>query len=90
MHLLPPLSTYVQVVICNLGGSLGYVRAMAYFDNLIISVATLMEPVVASLMAYSLRVGLLPNLMGWVGNVLVVLGTIAVLLPSSQQGKDSS
>jgi drug/metabolite transporter (DMT)-like permease len=83
-----PLEIWM-VLICNIGGALGYVRAMAYFDNLIISVATLMEPVVASLMAYGLKVGLLPNAMGWLGNFLVVAGTVAVIYPASH-GKQAS
>lgn len=70
-------------------GAMGYVRSMQYFDNLIISVATLMEPVVASVMAYFLNVGLLPGWVGWVGNLLVVFGTAAVVYPNSG-GKDAA
>lgn len=38
-----PLELFM-IVVCNLTGSMGYVRSMQYFDNMIISVATLMEP----------------------------------------------
>lgn len=38
-----PLELWM-VCICNLMGAMGYVRSMQYFDNLIIAVATLMEP----------------------------------------------
>jgi len=32
----------IMVVLCNLFGAMGYVRAMHFFDNLVISVAALM------------------------------------------------
>lgn len=106
-----PLELWM-VCICNLMGAMGYVRSMQYFDNLIIAVATLMEPgisialefafltsgkskahivflwfethtVVASFMAYCLKVGLLPSWSGWIGNFLVVVGTACVIYPNS-------
>ena len=78
-----------MVVICNLFGTMGYVRAMQYFENLVISTAGLMEPVVAEFMAFAFGVGFLPGWKGWVGNVLVACGTFAVIYPSSQ-GKSVS
>ena len=69
----------LMAVICNLFGAMGYVRAMHYFDNLVISVATLMEPVVAELLASAIGVGVLPHLAGWIGNLLVLLGTFGVV-----------
>jgi len=57
---------------------------MQYFDNLVISVATLLEPVVASLLAYFLNIGLLPGTNGWIGNLLVAGGTISVIYPSTK------
>ena len=60
-------------------GALGYVRAMQYFENIVISVAALMEPVVAELTAVALGVGVLPGWMGWAGNGLVIAGTLAVV-----------
>lgn len=83
-----PLELFM-VVICNMTGSLGYVRSMQYFDNLIISVATLLEPVVASFLAYFIHVGLLPGVVGWVGNVLVAMGTICVIFPSAKKGEST-
>lgn len=71
-----------MVVVCNLMGAMGYVRAFKYFDNLVISVAALMEPVVATFIAYVLNVGLLPGAMGWIGNVLVAVGTLSVVYPT--------
>lgn len=75
-----------MVVVCNLMGSLGYVRAFKYFDNLVISVAALMEPVVATFIAFGLGVGVLPGAMGWIGNLLVATGTLAVVYPTVDKG----
>jgi drug/metabolite transporter (DMT)-like permease len=74
------------VLVCNVMGTMGFLNAMQHFDNLIIAVATLMEPMVASLIAYALRVGDLPGLDGWIGNILVVVGTIGVVYPSIDSG----
>jgi drug/metabolite transporter (DMT)-like permease len=60
---------------------MGFVRAMQYFDNIIISVATLLEPMLATLIAVALGVGELPGTMGWIGNGLVAIGTLAVVYP---------
>jgi drug/metabolite transporter (DMT)-like permease len=73
----------ITVVVCNLMGTMGYVRAMKDFDNLIISVAALMEPVVATFIAYGLHVGSLPGVFGWIGNFLVALGTFGVVYPTA-------
>jgi hypothetical protein len=59
---------------------------MQDFDNLVIAVASLMEPVVAELLALALGVGTLPGLEGWIGNGLVMGGTLAVVsAPQPQQ-----
>jgi drug/metabolite transporter (DMT)-like permease len=68
-----------MVVVCNFFGSMGYVRAMQYFDNLVISSAMLLEPVAAEFMACFVGVGSLPGLQGWLGIALVALGTLAVI-----------
>lgn len=69
-------------VICNVVGTMGFVRAMEYFENIIIAVATLLEPLVATLIAYALGVGSLPGGLGWLGNFLVAIGTLGVVYPS--------
>lgn len=53
--------------------------AMQYFDNLVIAVAGLMQPVLATFTAFFIGVGLLPSIMGWIGNALVAGGTFAVV-----------
>ena len=50
--------------------------------------ATLLEPVIATLTAVFLGVGLLPGTLGWVGNIMVAFGTFAVVYPSAASGKD--
>lgn len=69
-------------IICNVVGTMGFVRAMEYFENIIIAVATLMEPMIATLIAYVIGVGDLPGVLGWIGNVLVAIGTLGVVYPS--------
>jgi drug/metabolite transporter (DMT)-like permease len=69
-------------LICNILGSMGFVRAMQYFDNIIIAVATLLEPMAATLIAFALGVGQLPSTMGWIGNGLVTIGTLTVVYAS--------
>jgi len=69
-------------VVCNVLGVMGFVRAMQFFDNIIIAVATLLEPLMATVIAYALGVGNLPGPFGWTGNVLVIIGTLGVVYPS--------
>jgi drug/metabolite transporter (DMT)-like permease len=72
---------YIAVIV-NVVGMMGFVRAMQYFDNIIIAVATLLEPMIAALIAYIFQAGPIPGYLGWIGNILVVIGTIAVIYPS--------
>ena len=76
-----------MAVVCHVVGSAGFVRAMAVFENIVIAVATLLEPITATLIAYGLGVGQLPGTMGWIGNSLVVLGTLSVVYPSVNKNK---
>ena len=75
----------IMVIVCNIFGAMGYVRAFKYFDTLVISVATLMEPVAATFLAVWLSVGVMPGTKGWIGNLLVATGTLAVIYPTTQQ-----
>lgn len=77
----------VMVLVCNFIGTMGYVQAMQYFDNIVISSATLMEPVVAEFLAFGFGVGTLPGWQGWLGNALVVLGTLAVVYQDDENNK---
>ncbi|GFH45763.1 hypothetical protein CTEN210_02237 [Chaetoceros tenuissimus] len=73
------------VFVCNVLGTMGYVRAFKYFSSVIIAVAALLEPVVASFTAVAMGVGVLPGIEGWLGNILVIVGTIAVLYPTIER-----
>jgi drug/metabolite transporter (DMT)-like permease len=77
-----------MVVVCNLLGAMGYVRAMQYFDNLVIACVALLEPVAAELIASAFGVGQLPGWQGWLGNALVACGTLAVVYKSGKKGGD--
>lgn len=76
---------YIAVV-CNIVGTMGFVRAMEYFENIIIAVATLLEPMTATLIAFAIGVGDLPGILGWIGNFLVAVGTLGVIYPSIKDG----
>lgn len=78
------------VLVCNLVGTMGFVRSLQYFDSIIIAVATLLEPMLASIIAFSMGVGELPGLQGWIGNLLVALGTLAVVYPSIDNSSTTS
>jgi hypothetical protein len=49
----------------------------------------LLQHVVAAFTAVALGVGVLPGVEGWIGNLLVILGTIGVLWPTYQQDMES-
>ena len=72
---------------CSVFGTFGYIQSMRYFDNLVVSSACLLEPMIATVMAYALGGKYLPGMVGWIGNILVVVGTIAVIHPSVQKTK---
>jgi len=78
----------IMVLVCNLLGGMGYVRAMHYFDNVVISVAALIEPLMAEFLNCALGVGALPSWMGWWGNLLVACGTFAVVYQPPTTNKD--
>lgn len=80
-----PLEMWI-VLVCNVVGTMGFVRSMQYFDAIIIAISTLLEPMVASVIATLLHVGVLPGPQGWIGNFLVVIGTFGVVYPSATKG----
>jgi len=74
------------VLVVNCTGTMGFVGAMAHFEPVIIAVATLLEPMCATLIAFLVHVGYLPGIKGWIGNVVVAIGTLAVVYPSAGKG----
>ncbi|KAL3935003.1 MAG: hypothetical protein SGBAC_009398 [Bacillariaceae sp.] len=83
----------ITVVICNIFGSMGYIRSLKHFDPLVVSVAALSEPVVAQLLSALAQVGLLPGWRGWIGNALIAIGSYCVAYQppekKAEQEKDS-
>jgi hypothetical protein len=73
----------IQVVFGNLIGTVGQIASMRFFDPLVVTVACLMQPVIAELLASAVGVSPLPGWTGWVGNVAVVAGTLVVVAPPS-------
>lgn len=49
-----------------------------------------MEPVVAELLAASVGVSSLPGPLGWVGNLMVAVGTFAVVYPTATKKNGDS
>jgi len=79
------------VIVCNLCGTMGYVRVMQYFDSLVISSIALLEPAIAQFISFAFGLGPLPGLLGWTGNVLVGFGTFAVIyVDAKENGPGSS
>jgi drug/metabolite transporter (DMT)-like permease len=74
----------MMVVIGNLGGIMGYVRAMPHFDSLVICSVQLLEPVISEFLSFFAGVGTLPGLVGWIGNAAVAGGTYIVLCQSQK------
>ena len=72
---------------CSILGTIGYTQAMKHLDNLTVSFACLLEPMIATGIAYFCGVGSLPGLEGWIGNILVVAGTVAVIYPTVEAAK---
>jgi drug/metabolite transporter (DMT)-like permease len=82
-----PLEIWI-VLVCNIVGTMGFVRSMKYFDSMIIAISTLLEPMAASIIASIMHVGVLPGPKGWVGNFLVIIGTFGVVYPSASKGEN--
>jgi drug/metabolite transporter (DMT)-like permease len=84
-----PVELWIVFVV-SLIGTMGFIRALMYFDSIVIAVATLLEPMTASIIATIAHVGVLPGPQGWVGNLLVILGTFGVVYPSATKEAASS
>ena len=64
---------------------LQYIAIMKYFDPVVVSMVMLMEPIVATLIGMAVGVSTLPGLMTWIGNAVVVLGSIMVIYTGSKK-----
>ena len=59
-------------------GTSGVVMVMKYLPTIVISVALLGEPIVATLLAMAMKIESTPSAMTWAGAVVVVLGVFLV------------
>eukprot|EP00986_Skeletonema_menzelii_P021373 scaffold34322_cov160-Skeletonema_menzelii.AAC.3 len=78
------LELYVAVV-CNGVGTAGYVAIMKYFDPVVVAMVMLMEPVVALFQGIAVGVATLPGWITWLGNTVVVSGSLLVIWSGSKK-----
>ncbi|OQR87685.1 Drug/Metabolite Transporter (DMT) Superfamily [Achlya hypogyna] len=75
------------VGICDFVGGMGYIRVMAYFDPLVVSIVMLLEPIVATLLGILAGVATVPGLVTCVGSVIVIAGTTLVIATNATPPK---
>lgn len=73
-----PLEVY-SALVCNGIGTAGFIAVMKYFDPVVVSMVMLMEPIFASFMGAATGVSTLPGWMTWLGDAVVVVGSIMVI-----------
>jgi drug/metabolite transporter (DMT)-like permease len=74
-----------MAIICNGVGTTGYVALMKYFDPVAVAMVMLMEPVVALFQGIAVGVATLPGWITWLGNAVVVSGSLIVILSGSKK-----
>lgn len=78
------LELYIAVI-CNGVGTTGYVAIMKYFDPVVVAMVMLMEPVVALFQGMAVGVATLPGWITWLGNAVVVSGSVIVIWSGSKK-----
>ncbi len=78
------LELYVAVI-CNGVGTAGYVAIMKYFDPVVVAMVMLMEPVIALFQGIAVGVATLPGWITWLGNTVVVSGSLLVIWSGSKK-----
>ena len=78
------LELYIAVI-CNGVGTTGYVAIMKYFDPVVVSMVMLMEPVIALFQGIAVGVATFPGLTIWLGNTVVVSGSVMVIWSGSNK-----
>lgn len=78
------LELYIAVI-CNGVGTTGYVAIMKYFDAVVVSMVMLMEPVIALFQGIAVGVATFPGLTTWLGNAVVVSGSVMVIWSGSKK-----
>ncbi|OQS07399.1 Drug/Metabolite Transporter (DMT) Superfamily [Thraustotheca clavata] len=84
-----PIEIYL-VVICDFGGRMGFIRVLAYFDPLVVSITMLMQPILAAFFGVAAGVATVPGLITCIGSVIVIAGTALVISSSTAKPKSLS
>mmetsp|Transcript_17505 Transcript_17505/g.27448 ORF Transcript_17505/g.27448 Transcript_17505/m.27448 type:complete len:652 (+) Transcript_17505:40-1995(+) len=74
-----------MAVICNGVGTTGYIAIMKYFDSVVVAMVMLMEPVIALFEGIGVGVATLPGWITWLGNAVVVSGSLIVIWSGSKK-----
>ncbi|OQR98480.1 hypothetical protein ACHHYP_08612 [Achlya hypogyna] len=76
-----PIEFYL-VAVCDFGGRMGFIRVLAYFDPLVVSITMLLQPVLAALFGVAAGVATVPGVVTCLGSAIVIAGTILVVSSS--------
>ena len=79
-----PLELYVAII-CNGVGTMGYIAILKYFDAVVVSMIMLCEPIVATFIGMVVGVSALPDIETWIGNAIVMGGSIMVIRTGSKK-----
>jgi drug/metabolite transporter (DMT)-like permease len=63
---------------CDLLGVVGYMAVMKYFDPLVITIMTLMEPLISIVIGCALGMAPFPSLGTWIGGAMMIAGAFGV------------
>ena len=73
---------YLTFVV-DIGGTMGYIAAMKYFDPLVISVVMLAEPIAATAQGVAIGVSDIPDPLAIIGAFVVIFGAFLVVKSGS-------
>ncbi|KDO31447.1 hypothetical protein SPRG_04062 [Saprolegnia parasitica CBS 223.65] len=73
-----PIEFYL-VAVCDFGGRMGFIRVLAYFDPLVVSITMLLQPILAALFGVAAGVATVPGAVTCLGSGIVIAGTILVV-----------
>ena len=72
-------------IICNGVGTTGYIAIMKYFDPVVVAMVMLMEPCIALFQGIAVGVTTLPGWITWLGNAIVISGSMLVIWSGSKK-----
>jgi dTDP-glucose pyrophosphorylase/drug/metabolite transporter (DMT)-like permease len=70
----------ISLVILNVDifGVIGYMAVLKYFDPIVVSVITLLEPLISIIIGNALGVAPVPSIGTWVGGLMMIIGAMGV------------